>query len=70
MKYLDGRAFEFFYDNFPEDRQLTEDGKHYEKVDQTTMNKFGKKDRPENIVRRAPKPILDLNNKAWKRDKV
>lgn len=53
MESLENRAFDFFCKAFSEDEQLTEGSSDYEKVKHALVDKFGRRNRPENKVRRA-----------------
>lgn len=55
MKHLYGCAFDFCYDAFDKDRQFTEEERDYGQVRQAFVDKFGRKDRPQDELRKKPK---------------
>lgn len=70
MERLDGRYFDFFYDMFAGHGEFTEDGTGYDKVKTAFIDKFGKRDRPEDKVRRVLEAVLDPKHPTYLLNKI
>lgn len=62
LAHLDGEAFEFFFSLFTKEGVLTDEALDFKKVRKALLQKFVKREQPQDIIRESTDGILDAGN--------
>ena len=70
LRYLEGDAFDFFYQVFVKNGDISADGSDYQKVKKALVELFAPVESPEDVIRDAPRSFGDPSGSLRNADRL